>query len=282
MTGANKSRVVLLTGASGGIGRVMTEALVAAGHAVAAVDRDAAALTRLAAQHGGVKDRLHPIVAALATAAGCDSAVAEARARFGAIEAVINNAGIGMSSVRPDAEARAPGIAELTPEIWDGFMAIFVRAPVMLVRAALPDMTRRGFGRIVNNTTSYVTMLRVLPYGAAKAALESMSAVWAKELDGSGITVNVLVPGGPTDTPLINDASGWPRDKMLRPGIMGPPTAWLVSDGSSEFTGRRITAARWETTLKPADAAQQASRAIGWPELSADAVWLTGKSSSPV
>jgi NAD(P)-dependent dehydrogenase (short-subunit alcohol dehydrogenase family) len=274
--------VVLLTGASGGIGRVMTEALVAAGHAVAAVDRDAAALTRLAAQHGGVKDRLHPIVADLATAAGCDSAVAEARARFGAIEAVINNAGIGMSSVRPDAEARAPGIAELTPEIWDGFMAIFVRAPVMLVRAALPDMTRRGFGRIVNNTTSYVTMLRVLPYGAAKAALESMSAVWAKELDGSGITVNVLVPGGPTDTPLINDASGWPRDKMLRPGIMGPPTAWLVSDGSSEFTGRRITAARWETTLKPADAAQQASRAIGWPELSADAVWLTGKSSSPV
>lgn len=282
MPSSRSPRVVLLTGASGGIGQVMTEALLAAGHAVAAVDRDAAALTRLAAQHGGVKDRLHPIVADLATAAGCDSAVAEARARFGAIEAVINNAGIGMSSVRPDAEARSPGIAELTPEIWDGFMAIFVRAPLMLVRAALPDMTRRGFGRIVNNTTSYVTMLRVLPYGAAKAALESMSAVWAKELDGSGITVNVLVPGGPTDTPLINDASGWPRDKMLRPDIMGPPTAWLVSDGSSEFSGRRITAARWDTTLKPADAAQQASRAIGWPELSADAVWLTGKSSSPV
>ena len=164
--------MVLLTGASGGIGQVMTAALLAAGHAVAAVDRDAAALARLAAQHGGVNDRLHPIVADLATAAGCDNAVAEARARFGAIDAVINNAGIGMSSVRPDAEARAPGIAELTPEIWDRFMAIFVRAPVMLVRAALPDMTRRGFGRIVNNTTSYVTMLRVLPYGAAKAALE--------------------------------------------------------------------------------------------------------------
>jgi NAD(P)-dependent dehydrogenase (short-subunit alcohol dehydrogenase family) len=270
--------MVLLTGASGGIGQVMTAALLAAGHAVAAVDRDAAALARLAAQHGGVKDRLHPIVADLATAAGCEGAVAEARTRFGAIDAVINNAGIGMSSVRPDAEARAPGIAELTPEIWDSFMAIFVRAPVMLVRAALPDMTRRGFGRIVNNTTSYVTMLRVLPYGAAKAALESMSAVWAKELDGSGITVNVLVPGGPTDTPLIADASGWPRDKMLRPDIMGPPTAWLVSDEASEFSGRRITAARWDTTLKPADAAQQASRAIGWPELAADAVWLTGKS----
>jgi NAD(P)-dependent dehydrogenase (short-subunit alcohol dehydrogenase family) len=184
-----------------------------------------------------------------------------------------------MSSVRPDAEARAPGIEELTPEIWNGFMAIFVRAPLMLVRAALPDMKKRGVGRIVNNTTSYVTMLRVLPYGAAKAALESMSAVWAKELDGSGITVNVLIPGGPTDTPLIADESGWPRDKMLRPEIMGPPTAWLVSDEAKDFSGRRITAARWDNNLPPAEAAARVSRAIGWPELSADAVWLTGSKS---
>jgi len=269
-------RVVLMTGAAGGLGRAMTDALLAAGHAVAAVDRDAAGLERLAARHAGAKDRLQIIVAELGTAAGCDSAVAAVRARFGAIEAVFNNAGIGMSSVRPDAEARTPVIEELTPEIWNGFMAIFVSAPVMLVRAALPDMKRRGFGRIVNNTTSYVTMLRVLPYGAAKAAMESMSAVWAKELDGSGITVNVLVPGGPTDTALIADESGWPRDKMLRPEIMGPPAAWLVSDEAAEFSGRRITAARWDTALKPGEASQRASRAIGWPELSADAVWLTG------
>jgi NAD(P)-dependent dehydrogenase (short-subunit alcohol dehydrogenase family) len=277
------SRVVFLTGAAGGIGVAMTDALLAAGHCVAAVDRNAKALDRLSARHADAKDRtkdrLHPILADLANAQGCEHAIAAARARFGAIEAIVNNAGIGMSSVRPDAEARAPGIEELTPEIWDGFMAIFVRAPLMLVRAALPDMTKRGFGRIVNNTTSYVTMLRVVPYGAAKAALESMSAVWAKELDGSGITVNVLVPGGPTDTPLIADESGWPRDKMLRPEIMGPPTAWLVSDEAKDFSGRRITAARWDKNLPAAGAAARASRAIGWPELSADAVWLTGGKS---
>ena len=169
---SQSGRVVLLTGAAGGIGRVITDVLLAAGHSIAAVDRDRAALDKLTARHAAAKDRLLPIVADLGTETGCQSAVAAARAKFGAIEAVINNAGIGMSSIRPDAEARAPGIEELTPQIWDGFMAIFVRAPVMLVRAALPDMKRNGFGRIVNNTTSYVTMLRVLPYGAAKAALE--------------------------------------------------------------------------------------------------------------
>jgi len=278
MTSAH-SRVVFLTGAAGGIGVAMTDALLAAGHRVAAVDRDAKALDRLSARHANAKERLHPILAELTDPESCQRAVAAARARFGAVEAVVNNAGIGMSSVRPDAEARAPDIEELTPEIWDGFMAIFVRAPLILVRAALPDMKKRSFGRIVNNTTSYVTMLRVLPYGAAKAALESMSAVWAKELDGSGITVNVLIPGGPTDTPLIADESGWPRDKMLRPEIMGPPTAWLVSDEAGDFSGRRITAARWDRNLPAAEAGARASRAIGWPELSGDAVWLTGSKS---
>jgi NAD(P)-dependent dehydrogenase (short-subunit alcohol dehydrogenase family) len=274
-------RVVLLTGAAGGIGRVMTQALLAAGHRVAAVDRDAGALERLTAgaQASGGGERLHPVVADLFTATACEGAVAAANQRFGPIEALVNNAGIGMSSIRPDAEARHPGIEELTPEIWDRFFAIFVGAPAVLTRAVVPSMRQRGFGRIVNNTTSYLTMLRVLPYGAAKAAFEAMSAVWAAELEGTGITVNVLVPGGPTDTPLISDQSGWPREKMLRPDIMGAPAAWLVSDASAGFTGRRITAARWDAKLLPGDAAARASRPIGWPELAADAVWLTGGGS---
>jgi NAD(P)-dependent dehydrogenase (short-subunit alcohol dehydrogenase family) len=271
-------RVVFLTGAAGGIGRAMTAALMAEGHAVAAVDRDAAGLERLRALATacGAADRLHPIVADLATESGCEQAVEAARTRFGTIEAVINNAGIGMSAIRPDAEARYPTIEELTPEIWDRFFAIFVRAPVIATRAALPLMKARGFGRIVNNTTSYLTMLRVVPYGAAKAAFEALSAVWAKELEGTGITVNVLVPGGPTDTALIADESGWPRDKMLRPEIMGPPACWLVSDASGSFTGQRIVAARWDAQAPGDEAARRSSRAIGWPELTADAVWLQG------
>jgi NAD(P)-dependent dehydrogenase (short-subunit alcohol dehydrogenase family) len=271
---ASPSRVVLLTGAAGGLGRVMSEALLADGHRIAAVDRDAARLQQLAALPGA-SGRLHAITADLATEAGCLKAFEAARAHFGTIEALINNAGIGMSAVRPDAEARHPGIEELGPEVFERFFNIFVRAPVTLTRAALPLMRTAGFGRIVNNTTSYLTMLRVLPYGAAKAALESISAVWAAELEGSPVTVNVLVPGGPTDTPLISDQSGWPREKMLRPEIMGPPIRFILSDEGAALHGQRITAARWDSKLAPAEAANMASRAIGWPELSSDAVWLT-------
>jgi hypothetical protein len=53
---------------------------------------------------------------------------------------------------------------------------------------------------------------------------------------------------------------------MLRPEIMGPPILWLVSDDSAGFNGRRITAARWDASLPPTEAAKRAGRAIGWPE----------------
>jgi NAD(P)-dependent dehydrogenase (short-subunit alcohol dehydrogenase family) len=270
-------RVVLLTGAAGGIGTAITETLLADGHLVAAVDRDQSGLNRLAALHGraGARERFCAIMDDLAEETACLHAVAAAVARFGRIDAVINNAGIGVSSLRPDAEVRLPAIEELTAEIWDNFFDINVRAPMLVTRAALPGMKARAWGRIINNTTSFRTMLRVLPYGATKAALESMSAVWAKELEGSGITVNVLIPGGPTDTPFIADGSGWPRDRMLRPQVMGPPARWLLSDESAAVTGQRIVAGRWDPALPGVEAAARAARAIGWPELAADAVWLS-------
>jgi NAD(P)-dependent dehydrogenase (short-subunit alcohol dehydrogenase family) len=264
-------RSILITGAAGGIGRAMVEAALSAGHAVAALDRDAAALAALP-----VHPRLHPVLADLATEDGCRAGVEATLAGLGRIDAVVNNAGIGVSSLRPDAETRTPGIEELDAATWDRFFAINVRAPMLLLRAALPGMRAAGWGRVVNNTTSFRTMLRVLPYGATKAALEAASAVWAAELAGTGVTVNVLIPGGPTDTPFIGADSGWAREAMLQPAIMGAPLAWLLSDAADGFTSQRIIAARWDVALPGHAAAAQAGRAIGWPELGADAVWLQG------
>ena len=266
------ARIVLITGAAGGIGKAMVESTLAAGHAVAALDRDQAGLDALAAEHPGAA--LHPILADLGTEAGCREGVAAAVARFGRVDAVVNNAGIGVSSLRPDAETRLPSIEELDAATWDRFFAINVRAPMLLLREALPMMRAAGWGRVVNNTTSFRTMLRVLPYGSTKAALEAASAVWAEELAGTGITVNVLIPGGPTDTPFIGAGASWPREQMLRPAVMGPPLAWLLSDAAQGITGQRITAGRWDAA---APEAATAMRPIGWPELAADAVWLQAK-----
>ena len=161
------SRVVLVTGAAGGIGTAITRALIGAGHIVAAVDRDAAGLARLGAASGYI----HPLVADLAHEAACRKVVGATVKRYGRLDAVVNNAGIGVSSLRPDGEKNLPRIEELTTEIWDSFFAINVRAPMLLTQAALPHMRKGSFGRMINNTTSFRTMLRVLPYGATKSAL---------------------------------------------------------------------------------------------------------------
>ena len=273
MTANSENRAILVTGAAGGLGTVMTTALLEAGHAVAALDRDRAALDRLAASAAPQRDRFLAIQAELADPAQCADAVAKTSAHFGRLEGLINNAGIGMSSIRPDAEKNHPGIEELSAELWDRFFAINVRAPMLLAQAALPHMRKAKWGRIVNNTTSFRTMLRVLPYGATKSALESMSAVWADELKSAGITVNVLIPGGPTDTPFVADEAGWPREQMLKPAIMGPPAVWLMSNASDGFTGQRVTAADWDTSRAPDEAARGAARPIGWPDLADQTAW---------
>ena len=273
MTANNENRAILVTGAAGGLGTVMTTALLEAGHAVAALDRDQAALDKLAEHIAPHRGHFIPIQAELSDPAQCADAVAKTIAHFGRLEGLINNAGIGMSSIRPDAEKNHPGIEELSAELWDRFFAINVRAPMLLAQDALPHMRKAGWGRIVNNTTSFRTMLRVLPYGATKSALESMSAVWADELKSAGITVNVLIPGGPTDTPFVADEAGWPREQMLKPAIMGPPAVWLMSNASDGFTGQRVTAADWDTSRPADEAARAASRPIGWPDLADQTAW---------
>jgi NAD(P)-dependent dehydrogenase (short-subunit alcohol dehydrogenase family) len=265
-------RNVLITGAASGIGKAVASALLGDGHKVTVVDVNAEALAT-AEKDLGPGDRVHFVEADITSDADCERAVAESVKRFGSLQALFNNAGIGMGVIRGDAEVNHPPIEELTPDIWERFFAVNCLGPIRMTRAAIAELKTGGWGRIINNSTSYLTMLRVQPYGAVKSALESTSAVWAKELDGTGITVNIVVPGGPTDTPFVVEI-GIPRQNMLRPAVMAPPIQWLMSDESNGFTGRRIVAGHWDTTLAPATAAAKVARTIGWPELTGDVIWL--------
>ncbi len=258
----SNNKAVIVTGAASGIGLAMTMGLIEAGHNVTAVDRNAAALAELGKQAAGSKGSVQAVTADLAHPDSFAHVTGAALIKYGRIDALVNNAGIGQASVRND--RRPIRFWETTAEQWGRFIAINAAGPINMARAVLPHMLAAKHGRIVTVTTSLGTMVRegFLLYGSSKAAAESAMAVLAADLAGSGVTSNVLVPGGTTDTPLVGEAPN--RDRMLRPAIMVPPLLWLLSDEARPVNGKRFIAADWDTALPAARAAEKAGAPIAW------------------
>ena len=264
-------RVAIVTGAAGGIGRAMTRALLAAGIRVAGVDRDREPLEALAtsAREQGKAAELLTIRTDLTNDSAAEEITKATRDRFGRIDILVNNAGIGPGAIRPDSWQRPLKFWEITPDQWRRFVAVHTTAPLALANAVAPEMMRQGWGRIVNVTTSLGTMLNAgaPTYGPSKAALEALSAIMAKDLEGTGVTVNVLVPGGVTNTPMISDEAGFDRAKLIQPEVMVPPLLWLVSDGAGKVTGRRFLGVHWDTSLPPEAAAEKAGAPVAWTSI---------------
>jgi NAD(P)-dependent dehydrogenase (short-subunit alcohol dehydrogenase family) len=264
-------RVAIVTGAAGGIGRAMVRGLLAAGVRVAGVDRDRQPLEALAAsaREQGKADDLLTIQTDLTNDPAVDEITTATRARFGHIDILVNNAGIGPGSIRPDSWQRPLKFWEITPDQWRLFVAVHTTAPLALANAVVPEMMRQGWGRIINVTTSLGTMLNAgsPTYGPSKAALEALSAIMAKDLDGTEVTVNVLVPGGVTNTPMISDEAGFERASLIQPEVMAPPLVWLVSDAAGKVTGRRFLAVHWDTGLPPEQAAEKAGAPVAWTSI---------------
>jgi NAD(P)-dependent dehydrogenase (short-subunit alcohol dehydrogenase family) len=135
----------------------------------------------------------------------------------------------------------------------------------MMARAVVPHMLEAGKGRVITVTTSLGTMVRegYLLYGASKAAAEAAMAVLAADLKGTGVTSNVLVPGGVTNTAIVGDEAG-DRARMLQPEIMVPPLLWLISDAAAGVTARRFVAMDWDASLPSEQAAEKAGVPIAW------------------
>jgi NAD(P)-dependent dehydrogenase (short-subunit alcohol dehydrogenase family) len=263
-------RVAIVTGAAGGIGRAMTRALLAAGIRVAGVDRDREPLEALAAsaREQGKGSELLTLQTDLSKDSAAEEITGATRDRFRRIDILVNNAGIGPGAIRPDSWQRPLKFWEITPDQWRRFVAVHTTAPLALTNAVVPEMMRRGWGRIVNVTTSLGTMLNAgsPTYGPSKAALEALSAIMSKDLDATGVTVNVLVPGGITNTPMVS-ASGFDRAKMIQPEVMVPPLLWLVSDAAGKVTGRRFLGVHWDPELPPEQAAEKAGAPVAWTSI---------------
>jgi NAD(P)-dependent dehydrogenase (short-subunit alcohol dehydrogenase family) len=268
---SDTQRAAIVTGAAGGIGRALVKGLLGAGVQVAAVDRTRAGLDTVtaAAREQGRERNLLTIEADLSRDGAVSDIVQQARGRFGAIDILVNNAGIGQATLRPGNWQQPLRFWDITADQWRQFVAVHTTAPLMLAQAVVPGMTERKWGRIVNVTTSLGTMIRSgsPTYGPSKAALEAFSAIMSKDLDGSGVTVNVLVPGGVTNTPMVPLEAGFDRQDMIQPEVMAPPLVWLVSDAAAGVTGRRFLAVHWDPALPPAQAAEKAGAPVAWTSI---------------
>jgi 3-oxoacyl-[acyl-carrier protein] reductase len=283
-------RRAIVTGGGRGLGRVMALALVGAGADVVITGaRSLDELERTAAEAEAMgKGRCVSVRADVSDSEDCARALEEAQAAIGSIDTVVNNAARGAAEQPGWVPGQGrPRFWEVDPEVYARMVATNVCGPFYMARLCAPAMIAAGWGRIVNISTSRPTMImpHAAAYGLSKAALETATRVWARELDGTGVTVNVLLPGGASDTALIPGAvgersngyragkgplgrEGFVEGGLLPPEIMAPPLLWLASSASDGVTGRRFVARDWDPDPAPGEAALQAEAIrTDWPHI---------------
>ncbi len=258
-------KTILLTGAALGLGRVMALALAEAGANVGALDlpaHDAAlAAMKEIVEARGLSGRLLPLIADVTREDQVRDAEAQLEKAYGAPHGLVNNAAIGMQDIHPD-EGRGRGkFYELDVARWCATIDVNVTGPFIVARSIAAKFVALGRGKIVNVTTTIRTMQApgFCPYGPSKAALEAASAIWAKDLESTGVAVNVLFPGGAADTRMISPGEAPDRTKLVAPAKMIAPIIWLMSDESDGVTGKRFDAVQWDR------GPEEASAPIGFP-----------------
>jgi NAD(P)-dependent dehydrogenase (short-subunit alcohol dehydrogenase family) len=188
-----RDRVAVVTGGAAGIGRAASLAFAREGAAVAVVDLEGA--DEVAGEIGRAGGRAATFAVDVARAADVQTMVDGVVARFGQIDVLVNNAGIG-----------GPGsIDTLTEEEWDRTLAVDLKAHFLTCRAVLPIMRRQGRGHIVNVSSiagRHVSLANSIAYTSAKAGVIGFTRHLAQEVGRDGIRVNCLAPG-PTRTPLL-------------------------------------------------------------------------------
>ena len=121
----------------------------------------------------------------------------------------------------------------------------------LVAREVTPRMLAAGGGRIVNISVNESTMHRAgfVPYGPSRAGSEALSRIMAADLRGTGVTVNLLLPGGPTVTGMLPPGTPPRGQRFLEPAVMGPPIVWLASDEAAGVHDERIIATEFQHWL---------------------------------
>jgi NAD(P)-dependent dehydrogenase (short-subunit alcohol dehydrogenase family) len=267
-----KDRVVVITGGGRGLGQVM---------ALALVEQGARVMITAARQQGELDDTvaqakalgsgdMRAMLADVTSEADCQAVVAATLDAYGRIDVLINNAGrAATEGLEIDMRKGIPKFWEADAKGYASMVDINFTGPFLMTRAAAPPMVQAGFGKVINISTSLPNMTRQsgTPYGQTKTALEAASVTWAKDVEGTGVTVNVLLPGGPADTALIpgvvggRSIPGFKPGKgplglegqagmgLLPPSVMTAPCLWMCSDESNAYNGRRVVGRDWDPEI---------------------------------
>ncbi len=247
-------RHALVTGAGRGIGAAIATRLAREGARVTLLGRNRAALERLSAELG---DATQVVCADVGDGAAVAAAIAEAAARFGGVDILINNAG----------QAQSAPLQRTSDELWNSMLAVNLSGTYHGIRAALPAMLQKRYGRIVNiaSTAGVRGYAYVTAYCAAKHGVIGLTRALALEVAQRGITVNAVCPGY-TETDLALSAisniqrqtgrsetearaaltSHNPQARLVQPVEVANAVAWLVLPGAESITGQSIAVAGGE------------------------------------
>lgn len=258
-----RDRVVIVTGGSRGFGWFIAEELLRAGARVTLTGRNSDTLATVLdeAKRVAGPGRCIAVAGDVTRPEDCARTVGETIREFGRIDVLMNNAGRSygefgdrMSKITPFFDVTEP---QLRAIVETNLFGVF-----FMTQAAIPHMLKRKFGKVISISTSLLNMVRPgnSVYGSSKAALETAHRCWAGELKDTGVDVNILLPGGPSDTELITPAMvpgvvGERSGGRLLPGdIIVPPAVWLCTDATNGMTGERVIARFWDVDLLPDEA----------------------------
>ena len=240
-----RERVAIVTGGGRGIGRSIALGYARAGaDVVISAARNRAEADAVVAESASLPGGIEAVRADVTVQRDVERLVERALSLRGRIDVLVNNAARGMRFVNEQFMTEPRPFWEADPAAWRTVMETNTTGVFLMSRAALPSMLAAERGSIINVTVNQATMVRrgFSPYGPSKAALEAMTEVWAQELEGTGVVINLLAPGGATATGMIPDNA--PAGiELLSPEIVVPGALHLAV---TEKSGQRIVGAEWD------------------------------------